>query len=114
METRVGTVRRTPETGSGQRSRRPNGGQRSRSVEAGEQPGTKFRAAQCLLRLARDSKIDCRSIAQPAEPPGTDPYAGGCTRESWRQPTYVYAWRDGRYETRLDSSQQVKCCATGY
>jgi hypothetical protein len=55
----------------------------------GEQPGTCVCAAQCLLRLARDSEIDCRPIAQPAEPPGTDPYAGRCDRESWRRPTYV-------------------------
>src|SRR5256885_2911356 len=49
------------------------GGQRSRSLEAGEQPGTSDCAAQCLLRLARDSEIDCRPIAQPAEPPDADP-----------------------------------------
>ena len=46
-------------------------------------------AAQCLLRLARDSEIDCRPIAQPAEPPYADPHVRWCDRESWRQPTYV-------------------------
>ena len=54
-------------------------------------PGTRHRAAQCLLRLARDSEIDWRPIAQPAEPPDTDPYVRWCDRESWRQPTYVYS-----------------------
>src|ERR1035437_8402537 len=28
-------------------------------------------------------------MAQPAEPPYTDPYVRWCDRESWRQPTYV-------------------------
>jgi hypothetical protein len=80
----------TAEMGSGQRSRRANGGQCPWPVEVGEQPGTCHCAAQCLLRLARDSEIDWRPIAQPADPPGTDPYAGWCNRESGRPPTYVY------------------------
>jgi hypothetical protein len=37
-----------------------------------------FCAAQCLLRLARDSEIDCRPIAQPAEPPDADPHVRWC------------------------------------
>src|SRR5215472_6565372 len=85
----TGSIRRIAETRSGQRSRRPNGGQRSRPVEAGGLSGTSFRAAQCLLRLARDSAIDCRTVAQPAEPPDADPHVRWCDRESWRQPTYV-------------------------
>jgi hypothetical protein len=35
------------------------------------------------------SEIDGRSIAQPAEPPVTDPYAEWCDGESGRPPTYV-------------------------
>ena len=46
-------------------------------------------AAQCLLRLAWDSEIDCRLIAQPAEPPYADPHVRWCDRESGRPPTYV-------------------------
>src|SRR6516165_9843864 len=61
--------------------------------EASELAGTSSCAAQCLLRLAWDSKIDWRSIAQPTEPPGTDPYAGWCDRESGRPPTYVNVCR---------------------
>jgi len=33
-------------------------------------------------------------MAQPAEPPYTDPYVRWCDRESWRQPTYVDCARD--------------------
>src|ERR1035437_7875686 len=89
VEAGNGTIRRIAETGCGQRAGRENGGQRSWSVEAGEQPGTRHRAAQCLFRLARDSEIGCWLMAQPAEPPYTDPYVRWCDRESWRQPTYV-------------------------
>ena len=49
----------------------------------------RYGTAQCLLRFARDTEIDWRPIAQPAEPPGTDPYTGWCDRESGRPPTYV-------------------------
>jgi group II intron reverse transcriptase/maturase len=73
----------------GQRPCRQNGRQCARSVAALEQPGPHHGTAQCLLRLARDTKVGCQPITQPAEPPGTDPYAGWCDRESWRQPTYV-------------------------
>src|ERR1035437_5260049 len=88
VEAGNGTIRRIAETGCGQRAGRENGGQRSWSVEAGEQPGTRHRAAQCLFRLAGDSGIGCWLMAQPAEPPYTDPYVRWCDRESWRQPTY--------------------------
>src|SRR5215472_4105380 len=89
VETGYGTVRRVAEAGCGQRLSRARGGQRSRLVEAGGLAGAFVRAAQCLLRLAWDSEIDWRPIAEPAEPPGTDPYAGWCNRESGRPPTYV-------------------------
>src|ERR1017187_10676880 len=71
------------------RSRCENGGQRTRSVEAGRIPRLAFCAAQCFLRLAQDSEIDCRPIAQPAEPPDADPHVRWCDRESRRLPTYV-------------------------
>src|SRR6185437_16419831 len=92
VETGLGSIRRTAETGGGQGSRRENSGQRSRPVEAGGLAGASSRAAQCLLRLAGDSAIDCCPIAQPAEPPDADPHVRWCDRESWRQPTYV-DWR---------------------
>ena len=38
--------------------------------------------SQWRFRLARGSEIDCRSIASPTEPPGTDPYAGWGDSES--------------------------------
>jgi len=37
----------------------PEGTESSWSVEIGKQPGTRYGTAQCLLRLARDSEIDC-------------------------------------------------------
>jgi Group II intron, maturase-specific domain len=80
VEARIGAVT----AGSGQRSHRANGGERSSSVEAGAQ----LRAAECLLRLAR-AEINWRPIAEPTEPPYTDPYVRWCNRESGRPPTYV-------------------------
>ena len=88
-EARLGAVRRIAKTGSGTGSRRTNGGQRSRPVAAGEQPRACLCAAQCLLRLARDSAIHWRPIAQPAEPPDADPHIRWCDKESGRPPTYV-------------------------
>jgi hypothetical protein len=38
--------------------------------------------SNALLRLHRPSKIGCQSVAQPAEPPYTDPYVRWCDRES--------------------------------
>ena len=52
-------------------------------------PALAHRAAQCLLRLARDSEIDGPLIAQPAEPPYADPHVRWCDRESGRPLTYV-------------------------
>jgi RNA-directed DNA polymerase len=43
-------------------------------------PGALDCAAQCLLRLARGSEIDCPLIAQPAEPPDADPHVRWCGR----------------------------------
>ena len=45
-----------------------------------DSPGLSHRAAQCLLRLARDSEINCARIAQLAEPPDADPHVRWCGR----------------------------------
>ena len=50
-----------------------NGGQRPRSVAAGEQPGTRHCAAQCLLRLARDSEIDWSADSSTRRTAGCGP-----------------------------------------
>ena len=52
-------------------------------------------AAQCLLRLARDSKIDWRPIAQPAEPPYADPHVLWCGRGGAASlpPIPIVLWR---------------------
>ena len=58
VETRNGAVRRTVrKRGVGKDLAAQTAGSRSRSVAAGEQPGTADCAAQCLLRLARDSGL---------------------------------------------------------
>jgi len=56
------------------------GGQRSRPLADRRLTRAPHRAAQCLLRFARDSQIDCPSIAQPAEPPDADPHVRWCGR----------------------------------
>ena len=73
VEAGHGAVRRITETGCGQRSRRSNGGQRSWSVAAGGQPGTQHCTAQCLLRLARDSEIDCAADSLTRRTAGCGP-----------------------------------------
>ena len=62
---------------------------RKRGVAPCQQQGPRNGTPQCLLRLARGSEIECGPIAQPAEPPYTDPYVRWCDRESGRPPTYV-------------------------
>src|SRR5664279_2890818 len=91
VEARDDAVRRAAETGRQCQTRRDNGGQRPRSVAPGPQPGPRAGAGQCLLRLVRDSEIDGPLIAQPAEPPYTDPYVRWCARDSGRPLTYVYS-----------------------
>src|SRR6516165_3603864 len=83
VEAGKGALCRVAEAGCGQRPGRPNGRECSRPVATGEQPGPRHRTAQCLLRLAWASQIDCRSIAQPGAPPYTDPYVRWCDRERW-------------------------------
>jgi hypothetical protein len=66
VETGFHEIRRTAQTGCESRSGRENGRQRTWTVAVGGFAGTPYCAAPCLLRLARDSEIDCRAIAQPA------------------------------------------------
>jgi len=53
--------------------------QRPRSTSR-EFPGSRHRAAQCLLRLARASAVSRFGSAQPAEPPDADPHVRWCGR----------------------------------
>ena len=68
-----GAVRRTPQAGCWEGSRRSNGWKFPRSVEDRGFTGTPYCTAQCLLRLARDSEVDGDPMTQPAEPPDADP-----------------------------------------
>ena len=114
VETGHGAIRGTAQTGSGQRSRRENGGQRSWTVAAGEQPGTCICAAQCLLRLARDSEIDCRPIAQPAEPPDADPHVRWCGRgEAARLPPIPICASRIRSSAHQSASARHSPCTSG-
>ncbi len=61
----------------------------ARPLAAQQQSRPGPRPAQCLLCSARPSPPRCRSIAQPAEPPCTDPYARWWDRDSGRPLTYV-------------------------
>ena len=61
VEARHGAVCRVTQTGCERRPGRSNGGQRSWPVAAGELARAQHRTAQCLLRLARDSEIDCET-----------------------------------------------------
>src|SRR3989442_4385662 len=59
VEARPGRVRGVTPSGCERRPGRSNGGQRSWSLAAGGLARAQHRIAQCLLRLARDSAIDC-------------------------------------------------------
>ena len=80
VETGNDEVCRTSQTGRETRLGRENGGERTRTVAVGGLAGTPYRAAQCLLRLAWDSKINRLVIAQPAEPPNAGPHVRWCGR----------------------------------
>src|SRR5215469_2005539 len=69
----------TAETGSGPAPRRSNGGQCPWSVAVCQQPSSCSRAAQRLLRFARDSVFNWELIAQPTESPYTDRTYGDVT-----------------------------------
>jgi RNA-directed DNA polymerase len=45
-----------------------------------DSPGLHIALPNVYLRLARDSETDCRTIAQPAEPPDADPHVRWCGR----------------------------------
>jgi RNA-directed DNA polymerase len=63
-------------------SRRPDGAKCAWPVAAGSESRPDDCTTQGLFRLTRDSTIDCAPIAQPTEPPYTDPYVRWCDRES--------------------------------
>jgi len=84
VEARYGAFRRATETGRKYATRCENSGQRPRAVAPCEQQDPRDCAAQCLPRLAWDSEIDWRPIAQPAEPPYAGPHVRWCDRESGR------------------------------
>ena len=76
----VHEVCKPPSARRGSGSGSPNGWQCSWPVAGRRLTGTSHCVAQCLLRLARDSKIDCAPIAQLAEPPYADPHVRWCGR----------------------------------
>src|SRR5215510_11589609 len=61
VEAGYGAVRRITPKGCESRLGRANGGKPSWSMEAGGLTRAQLRIAQCLLRLARDSAIDCET-----------------------------------------------------
>src|SRR6266700_3094497 len=68
-----GAVRRVTPSGCERRPGRSNGRQRSRSLAAGGLACAQHRIAQCLLRLARDSAIDCEACRLTRRTAGCGP-----------------------------------------
>src|SRR5579864_304394 len=73
VEAGPGTVRRVTPSGCERRPGRSNGGQRSWSLAAGGLARAQPRIAQCLLRLARDSTIDCETYRLTRRTAGCGP-----------------------------------------
>src|SRR5229473_1983056 len=73
VEAGPGTVRRVTPSGCERRPGRSNGGQRSWSLAAGGLARDQPRIAQCLLRLARDSTIDCETYRLTRRTAGCGP-----------------------------------------
>src|SRR5664279_2472566 len=73
VEAGPGTVRRITPSGCERRLGRSNGGQRSWSLAAGGLACAQHRIAQCLLRLARDSTIDCEAYRLTRRTAGCGP-----------------------------------------
>src|SRR5271157_6295854 len=73
VEAGPGTVRRITPSGCERRPGRSNGGQRSWSLAAGGLACAQHRIAQCLLRLARDSTIDCEAYRLTRRTAGCGP-----------------------------------------
>jgi hypothetical protein len=80
VEAESGAIRGAEEAGCEPRTGHLYGGQLSRPVEVSESPGARQGAAHGLLRLARNSEIDCQPLAQSAEPPYADPHVRWCGR----------------------------------
>src|SRR6266478_2640865 len=85
VEAGPGTVRRVTPSGCERRPGRSNGGQRSWSLAAGGLARAQPRIAQCLLRLARDSAIDCEASRLTRRTAGCGPacpvvWEGGAVR----------------------------------
>src|SRR6266849_4426073 len=73
VEAGPGAVRRVTSSGCERRPSRANGGQRSWSLAAGGLACAQHRIAQCLLRLARDSAIDCETYRLTRRTAGCGP-----------------------------------------
>src|SRR5713101_8078837 len=73
VEAGPGAVRRVTSSGCERRPSRANGGQRSWSLAAGGLACAQHRIAQCLLRLARDSAIDCEAYRLTRRTAGCGP-----------------------------------------
>src|SRR6266853_6142070 len=73
VEAGPGTVCRVTPSGCERRPGRSNGGQRSWSLAAGGLARAQPRIAQCLLRLARDSTIDCETYRLTRRTAGCGP-----------------------------------------
>src|SRR5258708_6021252 len=73
VEAGPGAVRRVTPSGCERRPGRSNGGQRSWSLATGGLARAQHRIAQCLLRLARDSAIDCETHRLTPPTPGCGP-----------------------------------------
>src|ERR1700732_744759 len=73
VEAGPGTVRRVTPSGCERRPGRSNGGQRSWPLAAGGLARAQPRIAQCLLRLARDSTIDCETYRLTRRTAGCGP-----------------------------------------
>src|SRR5450631_3743412 len=73
VEAGPGTVRRITPSGCERRPGRSNGGQRSWSLAAGGLACAQHRIAQCLLRLARASTIDCETYRLTRRTAGCGP-----------------------------------------
>src|SRR6266446_2957571 len=73
VEAGPGTVRRVTPSGCERRPGRSNGGQRSWSLAAGGLACAQHRIAQCLLRFAGDSAIDCEAYSLTRRTAGCGP-----------------------------------------
>src|SRR5713101_5676957 len=106
VEAGPGAVRRVTPSGCERRPGRSNGGQRSWSLAAGGLACAQHRIAQCLLRLARDSAIDCQTYRLTRRTAGCGPACPvvweGRSREA---PPYPYQPKLFSHRSWLTTSQ---------